>query len=273
MEGRRAGRADPAHQHEPDHRRGEAGKQHRVAERQRQRRRPDHLPGLEQQRDREQQRAADQHLQPDDHPEIAGPGRAPDQQRRDAERQQRADAERDRQTGSAPACSRAVMMTSTPATPAASPSRGERRQPLAERDPGEARDHQRQQARDDDGDAGVEVLQREEVEPEIERVLAQAEHPHRHPLRAVPRQALAERDADAERDQPRDQEPHRQREERRRVGHDDVRRGEGRAPHRDERHPERERPPVHRPPPEMQQAAPCARPVRLGRTERDAIRR
>ena len=245
-------------QHEPDHRRGEPRHQHGVEEGQRQRQVQSTCHVLEDQRDRQAARRCP--------PASAAPppsrGRPPPDAPRTSSvatlsASTPGDAERERRADRRPAPSRAVMITSTPAKPAASPASasGASRSPRTTRP--SAGDDQRQQARDDHRDARLDRAHRHEVQPEIERVLAQPEDHHRRPLRRAARHALAERPADAERDQPRDQEADRQRQERRRIGDDDARRGEGRAPHRDESDPEPQRPPIHRPPPETKQAAPA----------------
>jgi hypothetical protein len=140
-----------------------------------------------------------------------------------------------------------------PATSPATPS-GRSRSP---RSPSRERHQQRHGRGDDRGQRGLDRLHRDEVQPEIQRVLADAEDDgQRHCARFRP-PGLAQASARSMTPiRPRDQEAQRQRGERRGVGDDDPRRGEGRRPHEGEGQPHEDRADIHGPAPVSNAAGP-----------------
>ena len=240
VEGRGSGGADAAHEDEPDHRRRHPRHQGRVDEGREEPRRDGDLPGLHGEAYGEERDRPYQHLQPDDDPEVPAGGGVAERQRGDRERQHADDA------GGHPAPVQAVAQPAghddeNACKPGEKARERDGRQALAEEDSAERGDAERHRAGDDRGEARLDGAHGEMEEPEIKRVLADAEDDDRAPFAGAQPDALAGGETDAERDQTRAEKTRREHEERRPVLHHDPRRGEGRAPDRGERETQAER--------------------------------
>ena len=181
-------RTDAVHQHEPDQRRPNAGNDHGVGKRHTQLPRPSDIERFKRKRWHPKHRAADQHLQTNDHQKITARRRATHRQRRHCQRHDTDNTKAQTEHIDLPlqTCThdqRHSNHTRDQTCDAKGPD------PFAKYRPAREGDQQRHRRRDDRCKRRFDGLHCHKIQPQIERILRHTKDQRGNPL--APRQMPA----------------------------------------------------------------------------------
>ncbi len=202
----RLDRADAPDQHEPDPCGQNAGDKRRVGKGAQKARGPVHGELLEHERGDGKDRRADEHLEPDDHHDIPA-RRGPAHRQRGRRQRKRRDETQRKAHDIDPARQTRAHDHGNADHPREQAGQAERAQPFVEQQPAEEGHHQWHGRCDDRGKRRLDPLHRDEVESEVNGVLAQPEHERRAPLCAGQPAGLPKRQGDADADHAGNEEP------------------------------------------------------------------